>query len=279
MARYGMVIDLSKCTACYCCFTACKDEYWENDYPPYSAGQPRFGQFWMNLAKKERGVYPYIKVAYMPMPCYHCASAPCQKAARGGAIRRKRNGIVIIDPKKAAGQKQIVEACPYGVIYWNEEKKIPQKCTFCAHRLDEGKPPRCVQVCPSGCLTFGDLDDPGSEVSGLLAAGKAEVFHPEWGTKPNVYYINLQKATKNFLAGAVVYGDVNECAKGASVTLAGPGGKKAKTTANAFGNFELDGLDPGRYTVKIGSPGYKTQSIDVELQKSEYLGDITLARG
>ncbi len=55
MARYGMVIDLSKCTACYCCFTACKDEYWENDYPPYSVGQPRFGQFWMNLIKKERG--------------------------------------------------------------------------------------------------------------------------------------------------------------------------------------------------------------------------------
>jgi Fe-S-cluster-containing dehydrogenase component len=84
-----MVVDLSKCTACYCCFTACKDEYWENDYPPYSAGQPRFGQFWMNVFKKERGEYPFIKVAYMPMLCQHCGSAPCMKAARDGAIMRK----------------------------------------------------------------------------------------------------------------------------------------------------------------------------------------------
>jgi Fe-S-cluster-containing dehydrogenase component len=232
----------------------------------------------MNMAKKERGVYPYIKVAYMPMPCYHCGNAPCLKAARGGAIRRKRNGIVIIDPQKAVGQKQIVQACPYGAIFWNEEKSLPQKCTFCAHRLDEGKAPRCVQVCPSGCLTFGDLEDPESEVARLLAVEKAEVFHPEWGTRPNVYYVNLQKATRNFLAGAVVLGDVNECAKGASVTLVGPNGEKAKTRANAFGNFELDGLVPGRYVVNFESPGYKAQSLSVEMQKSEYLGDINLNR-
>ena len=67
MARFGMVIDVSRCTACYCCFAACKDEHWENDYLPYAVGQPRFGQFWINPIKKERGTYPYIKVAYMPL--------------------------------------------------------------------------------------------------------------------------------------------------------------------------------------------------------------------
>lgn len=277
MARYGMVIDLSRCTACYGCFVACKDEHWENDYPPYSAGQPRFGQFWMNLAKNERGVYPYIKVAYMPMLCQQCGSAPCMKAAKDGAVRRKRNGIVVIDPKKAVGQKQIVKACPYGAIFWNEEKNLPQKCTLCAHRIDEGKVPRCVQICPSECITFGDFDDPGSDVSKLLAAGKAEVFHPEWKTKPNIYYANLEKATKNFIAGAVVLGDVNECAKGAAVTLSGPKGKKARTKTNAFGNFEFDGLEAGRYAVKIVTSGYKPRSLNIELTKSEYLGDIILA--
>ena len=273
-----MVIDLSRCTACYGCFVACKDEHWENDYPPYSVGQSRFGQFWMNLTKYERGVYPYIKVAYMPMLCQQCGNAPCIKAAKNGAVKRKRNGIVVIDPKKAIGQKQIVEACPYGAIFWNEEKNLPQKCTLCAHRIDEGKIPRCAQICPSGCITFGDFDDPESEVSKLLAAGKAEVFHPEWKTKPNIYYTNLEKVTKNFIAGAVVLGDVNECAKGAAVTLSGPKGKKARTKTNAFGNFEFDGLEPGRYAVKIGTSGYKPRLLNIELTKSEYLGDITLAR-
>jgi Fe-S-cluster-containing dehydrogenase component len=278
MARYGMVIDLSKCTACYCCFTACKDEYWENDYPPYSAGQPRTGQFWINPIKKERGEYPYIKVAYMPMLCQQCGSAPCMKAAKDGAVVRKRNGVVIIDPKKAVGQKQIVKACPYGVIFWNEEKKLPQKCTLCAHRIAEGKVPRCAQICPSGCITFGDFDDPESEVSKLLAAGKAEVFHPEWKTKPNIYYADLHKATLNFISGAIAYKDLNECAEGASVVLKGPKGRTLKTKANAFGNFEFDGLIAGSYSIDIKAAGYASKMIKVELEKDKYLGDIILAK-
>jgi Fe-S-cluster-containing dehydrogenase component len=272
------VIDLSRCTACYCCFTACKDEFWDNDYPPYSVAQPRFGQFWMNLSKKERGEYPYIKVAYMPLLCQHCGSAPCMKAAAKGAVIRQSNGIVIIDPEKARGQRQIVDACPYGVIFWNEEKNTAQKCTLCAHRLDEGKVPRCVQSCPSGCLTFGDLDDPQSEVSKLLAAGQAEAFHPEWKTRPNVYYANLHKATKIFLAGAVVLADVNECAKGATVALSASKGEKTKTLTNAFGDFEFDGLLPGKYTVNIEIAGYNPKSLEVDLQKSEYLKEIKLKK-
>lgn len=278
MARYGMVIDLGKCTACYSCFAACKDEFWDNDYPPYSTAQPRFGQFWMNLIKKERGEYPYIKVAYMPMLCQQCGSAPCMKAAKNGTVSRKRNGIVIIDPKKAQGQRKIADACPYGVIYWNEEKKVAQKCTFCAHRLDEGKVPRCVQICPSECLTFGDLDDPESEVSKLLAAGKAEVFHPEWKTKPNVFYTNLSQATKNFVAGAIAYKDLNECAKGASVVLKGPRGRTLKTKANAFGDFEFDGLLPGEYSIGIEAPGYKPQNINFELKTDYCVGTINLIK-
>ncbi len=278
MAKYGIVIDLSRCTACYGCFAACKDEYWENDYPPYSVGQPRFGQFWMNVFKKERGEYPYIKVAYMPMLCQHCGDAPCMKVSKDGAIQRKSNGIVIIDPKKAVGQKQIVEGCPYGVIFWNEEKNLPQKCTLCAHRIDEGKIPRCVQICPSGCLTFGDLDDPESEVSKLLVTGQAQAYHPEWKTKPNIYYINLDKATKLFVAGSVAYQDINECAEGASVVLTGPQGKNLETKANAFGDFEFDGLLPGKYSVNIKAPGYKSQAMNFELKKDNYLGTINLTK-
>jgi Fe-S-cluster-containing dehydrogenase component len=276
MARYGMAIDLSRCTACYGCFTACKDEYWDNDYPPYSLGQPRFGQFWINVFKKERGAYPYIKVAYMPVLCQQCNDAPCMKAAKQGAIYRQRNGIVIIDPKKAVGQRQIVRSCPYGVIFWNQEKNVAQKCTFCAHRLNEGLIPRCVQICPAGCLTFGDLDDPGSEVSKLLAGGKAEVFHPEWKTSPNVYYLDLKKATRKFVAGAIAYAEPDDCAEGAKVTLKVPQGKSLKTRANAFGNFEFDGLNPGHYSMKVEAQGYSEQTIDFALETDYYLGTIRL---
>jgi Fe-S-cluster-containing dehydrogenase component len=278
MARYGMVIDVAKCTACYSCFVACKDEHWDNDYPPYSAGQPRYGQFWMNLTKKEQGTYPYIRVAYLPHPCMHCSSPSCLKAAKNGAISKKRNGIVVIDPQKAIGQKQIVDACPYGAIFWNVEKRLPQKCTFCAHRLAAGKMPRCAQVCPSGCLTFGDLNDSESEAAKLLKSGQAEVFHPEFKTRPNVYYLNLHRITRNFIAGAVVLGDINECAKGAVVTLKGIKGKSARVKANAFGNFEFAGLEAGKYSLTIKNPGYASRDLEVDLKTSQYLGDMVLKK-
>ncbi len=279
MTQWGLIIDISKCIACYCCFTACKDEYWDNDYSPYTAAQPKYGQFWMNIAKNERGKYPYIKVAYMPVPCMQCEDAPCIKAARDGAVYRRPDGIVVIDPQKAVGQKQLLEpeACPYGAIFWNEEKNLPQKCTFCVHRLEAGEIPRCVQACPSGCLVFGDLDDPESDVSRLLKSAKAEVFHPEWKAKPRVYYTDLHKMTKHFIAGAVIYGDSDECAEGVAATLIA-NGKSVKTTTNNYGNFEFDGLDAGKYTVKLECAGYDSKTLDVDLKTDGYLGDIILAK-
>jgi Fe-S-cluster-containing dehydrogenase component len=277
MAQWGFVIDISKCNACYCCFTACKDEHWDNDYPPYTASQPRHGQFWMNLIKNERGKYPYIRVAYMPLLCMQCEDAPCIKAAKNGAVYKRPDGIVVIDPQKAIGQEQIVKSCPYGVIYWNEEKKLPQKCTFCVHRLEEGQVPRCVQACPTGCLTFGDLDDPKSEVSKLLKAAKAEAFHPEWNTRPSVYYIDLYKITRHFVSGTVVFGDTDECAEGVTATLTA-NGKSVKTTTNNYGNFEFDGLHAGKYELKLEYAGYASKIKKFDLKTDNYLGDIILTK-
>jgi Fe-S-cluster-containing dehydrogenase component len=277
MARYGMVIDISRCTACYCCFTACKDEYWENDYPPFTSAQPKFGQFWLNIIKKERGRYPCIKTAYMPVMCQQCADAPCIKAARNGAVFRTADGIVVIDPQKAIGQKQLLEkdACPYGVIYWNEEKDLPQKCTFCAHRLKEGKSPRCVQACPSECMIFGDLDDPGSEIAKKLQTSRAEVLRPELNTRPGIYYIGLHKIDKLFLGGAVIFGDTDECADGVTVTLAS--GELLKTAVtNNYGNFEFDGLETGKYRLEFKSEGYSVKTMEIDLKTDSYLKEIIL---
>jgi Fe-S-cluster-containing dehydrogenase component len=274
MARYGMVIDINRCCGCYNCFLACRDEYTECEYPGYSAAQPREGQFWMKVIEKERGKFPKVKVNYIPVPCMQCDRPYCLKVAEDSAVYRRKDGIVMIDPVKAKGQKQIADACPYRVITWNEALQLPQKCTFCAHLLDKGeKEPRCVEACPTEALVFGNLDDPKSKVAKLLASGNTEAMHPDFAMKEKVTYIGLPK---KFVAGTVVSGDKDECVEGAMVTLTG-GGKTATTQTNFFGDFEFEGLAENKsYTVKIEAPGYTTRSVRVKTHNDIYLGEIVL---
>jgi Fe-S-cluster-containing dehydrogenase component len=276
MARYGMIIDLTKCVGCYNCFLSCRDEFAGNEYPPYSAAQPMSGQNWICVAERERGQFPKVKVAYTPLICMHCDNAGCIKMAKDKAVYRRPDGIIIIDPIKAKGQKQIVSACPYRVIEWNEELQLPQKCTFCAHLLDNGeKEPRCVESCPSGALIFGDLDDAKSEVSKLMASDKAVALHPEYGLKERVKYIGI---IKKFVAGTVIYGDVDECASGLTVTLTGNGEMRQSKTDN-FGGFEFEDLaDNKAYAVKVAAPGYAVRSVTAKTQKDVYLGEIVLKK-
>jgi len=276
MARYGMVMDVTKCNGCYNCFLACRDEYCGNDFAPYSASQPMTGHFWMRLIEKERGKYPKVKVAYTAVPCMHCENATCVKTAQNGAIYRREDGIVIIDPEKAKGQKELLSSCPYRVIYWNEALQLPQKCTLCAHLLDQGwKEPRCVEACPTGALIFGDLEDPNSEIAKVLASGKTEALHPEYGLGEKVRYIGLPK---RFVAGSVVFGDSDECAEGVKVTLEGEGQKQTVNTNN-YGDFEFEGLASDKeYTVKVEHAGYKSQQFTVKTNIDVYLGDIFLTK-
>src|SRR5450759_249381 len=131
MKKWNMVVDVALCHDCNNCFLSCKDEYVGNDFKGYSAAQPWFGQRWMNVERKERGQYPMVQVAYLPLPCQHCDNAPC--LTKDGAVYKRKDGLVLIDPKKAHGRKEILDSCPYGVIYWNDDQGIPQKCTGCAH--------------------------------------------------------------------------------------------------------------------------------------------------
>lgn len=277
MSRYGMVIDITRCNGCYNCFLSCRDEYCGNDHFPFSAAQPDRGQFWMRIIERERGKYPHrVKVAYMPIPCMHCDDAPCVKAAQNGEIYRDKDGMIIIDPVKAKGQKYLVSTCPYRVIYWNEEKQLPQKCTFCAHLLNDGwKEPRCVEACPTGALVFGDLDDPKSEVAKLVASGKTEALHPEYNLKDKVTYIGLPK---RFIAGSVVFGDTDECAENVRVTISASGDNKTVETDN-FGDFEIDGLQADtRYSVQIKHSGYKSVKLEAFTKTDVYLGEIVLSK-
>ena len=276
MTRYGMVVNLDRCNGCYNCLVACKDEHVGNAYPPYSAPQPNTGQFWMAIKERERGQYPYaVKVSFTPTPCMGCRDAPCVKASADGAVYARPDGVVVIDPAKAKGQKQLVDSCPYGAIFWNQELEVAQKCTFCLQRVEKGTVPRCVESCPTDAIAFGDMDDPNSEVAKLVASGRAETLSPELGIDTAVRYIDLPKA---MIAGSVYLTDVDECAAGAQVTLT-EGSDVRKATANAYGDFEFDRLLPGKtYALKIERQGYSAFSQSVAIQGDTFLGDIGLKK-
>jgi Fe-S-cluster-containing dehydrogenase component len=276
MTTYAMIIDIERCTGCYNCFIACKDEHCGNDFTPITAPQPAAGHHWMNIKEIERGQYPQLKVAYIPIACMQCEDAPCIAAALEGAVYRRPDGIVVIDPVKAKGQRQIAAACPYRVIYWNEALALPQKCTFCAHLLDRGwKEPRCVQSCPADAIVFGDLDDADSDIARLKKAGGIERLHPDFQGTPKVWYRYLPK---RFIAGEVVLADKKgECAPNVEVTLQQAGKVVATTTTNIYGDFEFDGLaDDGEFSLLIDHQGYAARELRVRTRIDVSLGVVAL---
>jgi Fe-S-cluster-containing dehydrogenase component len=278
-----MVIDVNKCTGCYACFLACKDENCGEEHPGYTVAQPMTGQHWINLVEVERGTFPKVKLNHIPVTCGQCENPTCMNQAENGAVYQREDGIVMIDPEKAVGQKQIVNTCPHRMIFWNEEKNVPQKCDMCAHLLDQGfQRPRCVEMCPTGALTFGDLNDPDSEVSKLIAEKKPYVVHPEYGLEEKVLYLNVPK---KFVSGTVVFKDTDQCAMGAKLILKGDGVSE-ETIADEFGDFWFDGLDKNlNLTLTVEADGYETITREVKtiidcnagelfLEKSDMAADI-----
>jgi len=225
MTRYGMVIDLDRCTGCRACMTACKVE---NNTPQ--------GHFWMYTFRFEEGSFPNTDVWFMPRPCMHCQDAPCVKVCPVGARFKREDGITATDWDRCIGCRYCEVACPYGVNYFNwkdpaknnyldwddpdlfavvgtkslpyanpdlkeeygEEKRrtaggghtkgVMEKCTFCVQRVEKGLDPACADVCPTDVIVFGDLDDPNSEVSKLIGKNSFRLLE-DAGTDPSVYYL------------------------------------------------------------------------------------------
>jgi Fe-S-cluster-containing dehydrogenase component len=278
MTQWHLVIDVAKCENCNNCFLACKDEHCGNVWPGYAAGQPLHGHRWMNILRRERGRFPVMDVAYLPKPCMHCDRAPCIKAAHGGAVYKRKDGIVIIDPDKARGQRHLLSACPYGAIWWNESENLPQKCTLCAHLLDDGwKAPRCVQACPTGALTIG-RDEPGALEQIKQRRGLAVLGADANPTRPRVFYQNLHRFNRCFIAGSVAgrAEGVEACLPDVEVTLFKADRMVDRTRTDGFGDFKFDGLPPrsGNYRIGIGNEGQGRASIAVNLETSLSLGTI-----
>lgn len=223
MARWGMVIDLDKCTACQACAVACKEE---NNVPFAEKEQAarQHTMFWMQVLAHVEGVYPSVQARFIPRPCMHCDEPPCVQVCPVGATYKREDGLVAQNADRCIGCKYCMVACPYGARSINARRFKPpetfaqyanpdvdwrrlgvvEKCTFCAHRLEkattkakaEGRQVKdgdyvtaCTQTCTGAAIKFGDLDDPKSEVFRLSKDKRAFRLLEELGTEPRVYYL------------------------------------------------------------------------------------------
>jgi Fe-S-cluster-containing dehydrogenase component len=175
--RYAMTVDMKRCVGCRACVLACKSE---NRVPD--------GHFRDWIEEDLRGDFPNLRLEIRSTRCNHCSRPPCVTACPTGASNVNEGGVVLVTHHKCTGCKACIAACPYDSRFVHPEGYV-DKCTFCLHRVQKGKEPACVEVCPTWALTFGDLGDPGSEVSRLLASRKYKVLHPETDCEPNLYFL------------------------------------------------------------------------------------------
>ncbi|MFA5628879.1 MAG: 4Fe-4S dicluster domain-containing protein [Dehalococcoidales bacterium] len=266
------LIDIAKCNGCYSCQCACKDEHVENDWMPYNRLQPAYGQFWFKLQEIIRGTTPKIKAAYVPLMCMHCDDAPCMKSCPVDAINKRPDGLVIIDPAKCNGCMLCVEACPYGAIYYNNDLKLAQKCTGCAHLLDRGWPikePRCVDACITDMLRFGEEEDFSADIA------KSEAYPTLSGEPAPKVRVHYQNLPKRFIAGTVYDPGTEEVVIGATCTLSGADSGTAVT--DEFGDFWFEGIAVGEYSVKIEKDGKTLTRDNINTEKDVNLGNLALS--
>ena len=275
MGKKNFLIDADKCTGCDLCIIACKDEHVGSAYSPWTKPQPDTGHFWIDVQPMERGRIPRVRMRYLPLLCQHCANAACIKACPEDAIKRRDDGLVWIDPATCTACGLCEEACPYDVIYMNGELGVAQKCTGCAHRVDEGSSPRCVEVCPHDAIVFGDEAD---SVFSKDEHGKApEVYHPEYQAQPRVYWKGLPKP---WIAGVVIDAVSDEVIARAAITAVDLFEDGSVTVrSDEFGDFWIKGLRKDRkYRLRISKEGYEDFRAIVTTDGEQDLGNVCLKR-
>ena len=203
MTRYALAINTGRCMGCQTCANACK---MENNVP--------MGMLWNRVIVEgsdsfdgAEGEYPNLKRNYIALTCQHCENPACEKVCPTGATYKDELGRVEIDYDKCIGCRMCMAACPYNVRTFNwadpvrdpefnygnknvpvREKGVMEKCTLCKELTDKGETPMCVRCCPVKARTFGDLDDPNSEISKLKESHKVRLLLEDKGTRPQVFY-------------------------------------------------------------------------------------------
>jgi Fe-S-cluster-containing dehydrogenase component len=177
MARYAMTVDQRQCVTCNACVIACKNE---NAVPPGAV------RCW--TAQVEEGKFPNLAIETRSERCNHCENAPCVSACPTRASHYEAGGFVEVSPEKCVGCKACIIACPYEARYLHPAGYV-DKCSFCIHRVRDGKDPACATVCPTGALAFGDMDDPRSVVHRQLQTRRFKVLHEDEDTRPKVFFL------------------------------------------------------------------------------------------
>ena len=223
MPKWGMVIDLDRCTACKSCVVACMQEN-NVSYAGQTEADKGRVIHWMDMLTISEGEYPHIKSYTIPRPCLHCDHPPCIKVCPVGATYLSPEGIVGQIHGRCIGCRYCTTACPYTVRYFNwfppqwpgdmadslntevsvRPKGVVEKCTFCHHRLIRAREqarienremqpseyqPACAELCPTQAIVFGDLADPLSQVSTLSRSSRAWRLLEDLGTDPKVIYL------------------------------------------------------------------------------------------
>ena len=182
--QYGFIIDNRKCIGCHACTVACKSEH----EVPLGVNRT-----WVKYI--EKGTYPNTARHFSVMRCNHCEDAPCVEICPVTALYTRKDGIVDFDPRRCIGCKGCMQACPYDALYIDPDTHTAAKCNYCAHRVDIGLEPACVNVCPEHAIISGDMDDGSTEIAQLLAKEQVTVRKVEKDTKPRLYYIDGDEAS------------------------------------------------------------------------------------
>lgn len=277
MKQWHMIFDVGKCTNCRNCFISVLDEYNGNEHKGYSKSMPRSGRIF-DIKTYEQGEGQDVQIAYVPQTCNNCADAPCLKAGKNGSVYKRDDGIIMIDPEKSKGQKELVDSCPHGQIWWNEEEQVPMKWSFDAHLLDQGwKKPRMVEACPTYAIEAVKLT--AEEMEAKVDAEGLQPLQPDDETGPKVLYKNLDLAFKRFLTGTVLTEDAGklDAVEGADVKLFRDGRELQSVKTDFFGDFKFTGLEArdDTYEVRVVNPACGTEkSREITLDKSRRIANF-----
>lgn len=260
MEKKIILVDVDYCNGCHNCQVSCKDEHCGQSWLPYAAEQPMTGQFWCKVEEKVRGSVPKVKISYIP---HFDAQDDALLEAAGDAAMPREDGLVVLDPEKAKGRKDL---CEFPGVYWNEELQIPQACTGCAHLIDDGwDMPRCVDACATGALKYGTESELADELEGAVKLTEGS----------HVYYKNLPK---RFVAGEVYDELADEVLIDVELELLKGGEVVATTKTDEFGDFWFNQVEPAAYTVKINAPeGFLGRTIEADATELDVnVGPIAL---